>query len=123
MQYRNIYKMFEGYSNKSLIKLREQLATRYQKLFDPYNYILDVETERVLYRFEVSLLKELRARGILPPEPDEEFIKKQEPIKEHKRRKYEDPAKTRQYNRTYYDKNKEAINESQRLYRQSKRED
>ena len=118
MRYMNIYKMFEGYSNKSLIKLREQLATRYQKLFDPYNYILDVETERVLYRFEVSLLKELRARGILPPEPDEEFIKYPEPVKNPKRR-YKNPEKLRKYNRDYYYKNQQHILELQKTYRRS----
>jgi len=113
MKYMMIYKMFKGYSNKSLIKLREQLAARYLKLFDPYNYILDVETERVLYRFEVSLLKELRARGILPPEPDEEFIRELEPVKKPKRR-YKNPENVRRYNRKYYYQNQQHILELRR---------
>ena len=107
MQYRNIYKMFEGYSNKSLIKLRGQLATRYLKLFDPYYYVIDVDSERVLYRFEVSLLTEFRARGIQQPYPDEEFIRYPEPVKKPKR--YKNPDTVRRYNRNYYYKNQEKI--------------
>ena len=74
MQYRNIYKMFEGYSNESLIKIRKQLTMRFHKLFDSQGFLIDWDTERVLYRFEEHLLTEFRARGIHRPYPDEEFI-------------------------------------------------
>ena len=105
--------MFEGYSNKSLIKLRGLLATRFLKLFDPYYYVIDVKSERVLYRFEVSLLTEFRARGIHPPYPDEEF--KMDVKKEDKpKRKYKNPDKVREYNRKYYYKNSQHILELRR---------
>ena len=107
MQYQNIYKMFEGHSNENLIKIRGQLTMRFSKLFDSQGFLIDWDTERVLYRFEEHLLKELRARGIHRSYPDEEFIRDPEPVKKPKR--YKNPDKVSKYNRAYYYKNQEKI--------------
>jgi hypothetical protein len=75
--------------------------------------VIDVHSERVLYRFEVILLTEFRARGIFPPEPGEEFIRAPGPVKKPKRR-YKNPETVRKYNRRYYYKNQQHILESRR---------
>ena len=109
MRYKFICKMFEGYSNKGLVKIRGQLTMRFRKIFDLHYFLVDWDTERVLYRFEECLLKELRARGIHRPYPDEEFIRDPEPIPYNPQRRYKNPDKVSRYNRDYYYKNQEKI--------------